>query len=131
MLDSRLAASGQKIRNDLKIINQMDLRTKKVPLKSSATVSIAASGTGTATISVPSTEVWFIKSWTITKGADVTVTSIQIDSNDTFQTAALADTEAEYGDLINANTNITAAGSNAGAAAEDLTIEVKGYKVIV
>ncbi len=130
MLSNRLPASGQVIRDDNVIINKMDLATKKIPLKSSATASIAASGSGSATISVPSGEVWFVKSWTITKGADITVTGIAIDSNDTYQTGTLADTEAEYGALINANINIVASGSNTGAGPEDLSIEIKGYKIL-
>ena len=104
---------------------------KRIPLKDSSTVSIAASGTGSATISVASGYKYFIKSWTVTAGADVTVDSIKIDDNDTYQIASLSDTIAEYGELPVAETNIVISGSNAGSAAEDLTIEIKGYKVAI
>ena len=104
---------------------------KGIPLKDSKTVSIDASGTGSATISVPAGYRYFIKSWTVTKGTDVTVTSIKIDSNDTYKIDTLSDTTPEYGELPVAETDIVIAGSNAGAAAEDLTIEIKGYKVAI
>ncbi len=127
-LQNMVAATGQKYRDDSTVLNTLDLATKRVPLKASATVSIAASGTGTATISV-SGYVYFIKSWSVTKGADVTVTSITIDGNDTSQIVAVTDTEATYGTLLTANSSVAISGSNAGAAAEDLTIEIIGYKV--
>ena len=101
----------------------------RIPLKESATVSIAASGTGSATISVAAGYKYFIKSWTVTAGADVTVTSIKIDGNDTYQIASLSDTVAEYGIVLTAESNVVISGSNAGSSAEDLTIEIKGYKV--
>ena len=101
----------------------------RIPLKESATVSIDASGAGSATISVTSGYKYFIMSWTVTAGADVTVTSIKIDGNDTYQTASLSDTVSEYGAVLTAGSNIVISGSNAGASAEDLTIEIKGYKV--
>jgi len=98
-------------------------------LKASATASIPAGGNGTATINIPSNEVWLIKQINITKGADVTVTSIQIDG-ETIPDTASVDLEATYGDLVMAQSSIQASGSNAGAAAEDLTIEVVGIKLV-
>jgi hypothetical protein len=99
----------------------------RIPLNASGSVSIAASGTGTATISVPDGEMWFIKSWAITKGADVTISSIEIDGSDTGQIDSLTDTLPEYGALLTANRSLTVTGSNAGLSAEDLQIDVKGY----
>jgi len=104
---------------------------KRIPLKKSASVSIDAGGSGSATIEVEEGYIYFIKSWTVTKGADVTVSSIEIDGNDTYQTSSLSDTVAEYGALIPAKKNIVISGSNAGTAAEDLAIEIKGFKVKV
>jgi hypothetical protein len=102
---------------------------ERIPLKESASVSIAAGGSGSATITLTSGYLYFIKSWTVTKDADVTVTSITIDGNDTYQTDSLADTVSEYGDVIVASQNVVISGSNAGLAAENLSIEIKGFKI--
>jgi uncharacterized Zn finger protein len=105
--------------------------TRKVtPLQANATVSIPASSTDSTTIAIPKNEMWFIKSWTITKGADVTVTSIAIDSADTYEIAAVADTVSRYGAVLNADKSVSIGGSNAGLAAESLEIQVDGYKII-
>jgi hypothetical protein len=105
--------------------------TRKVtPLQASETVSIPASSTDSATITIPDNEIWFIKSWTITKGADVTVSSITIDSADTFETAPVSDTVSRYGAVINADEIVSISGSNAGLAAESLEIQVDGYKIV-
>lgn len=101
----------------------------KIPLSASDTASLAIGANGSAVIDVPEGEVWFIKSWTITKGADVTVDSILINGNDTGHVDTLADTVAEYGDLLTAQGTITVNGTNAGAAAENIQIDVKGYKM--
>lgn len=100
----------------------------KAPINVSATVSIAASGSGTATINVPTGKRYFIKQVNITKGADVSVTSLTFDGNETGQTANF-DCVTIFGDLLTADTSIDISGSNAGAAAEDLTIQVTGYVV--
>jgi uncharacterized Zn finger protein len=103
---------------------------KRTPLQASESVSIAASDNGTATINVPKNEVWFVKSWTITKGADVTVSSINIDSADTYEIATVSDTGSRYGTVLNAEKSVTISGSNAGLAAESLEIQVDGYKIV-
>jgi len=99
-------------------------------LKDSATVSIAAGGNGVAIINIPKNEIWLIKQINITKGADVTVSSISIDG-EVIPDLASVDLEATYGDLITARSSISVSGSNAGAAAEDLTIEVVGVKLVL
>jgi hypothetical protein len=104
-------------------------QTKVIPLKEEATVSITASGSNTATVNVIGGEIWFIKTITVTKGADVTVSSLKVDSNDTYATATIADTIAKYGALITATKDITISGSNAGLAAQNLTVLVEGYKI--
>jgi hypothetical protein len=103
---------------------------KRTPLQATGTKSVAASTTDRATITIPDNEVWFIKKWTVTKGADVTVSSIKIDNNDTYQAASVTDTEAQYGAVLNAGTDIVISGSNAGIAAETLEIKVEGYKIV-
>jgi uncharacterized Zn finger protein len=105
--------------------------TRKVtPLQATATVSIPTSSTDSAKVVIPSDEMWFIKSWTITKGADVTVSSITIDNTDTYETASVADTVSRYGEALNAEKNVTISGSNAGLASESLEIQVDGYKIV-
>jgi hypothetical protein len=101
----------------------------RLPLREVATVSIAASGSGTATINVPAGDMWFIKSWTVTKGADISVSSIAVDGNDTYEIASLTDTVARYGALLTADSKVTISGSNAGLSAESLEIQVDGYKL--
>jgi hypothetical protein len=103
------------------------LQVNMIPLKESANVSVAASGTGTAIISVP--DLWFIKSITITKGADVTVTSVLVDSNDTNTIASISDTIPKYGALLTSRSKIEISGSNAGLGAQSLEITVEGFKV--
>jgi 3D (Asp-Asp-Asp) domain-containing protein len=104
---------------------------KRVPLKETATVSLAVSTSGSATKAVPSNEMWFIKSWTVTKGADVTVSGIKVDNNDTYQTVGVNDTVAQYGSLLNADKNVAISGSNASTTvAQNLEITVVGYKLV-
>jgi hypothetical protein len=106
--------------------------TRKVtPLQETATVSITISSTGSASLTIPSNEMWFIKSWTVTKGANVTVSSISIDSASTFEVASITDTVSRYGSVLNADKNVVISGSNASAtAAESLEIKVNGYKIV-
>jgi hypothetical protein len=103
---------------------------KRVPLRASVSVSIPASSTDSATINVPSNEMWFIKSWTILKGSDVSVSTITVDGIDTYEIASLTDTVARYGALLTVDSTVTISGSNAGIAAESLEIQVDGYKIV-
>jgi hypothetical protein len=112
--------------NNSKVIQET---VQRVPLQATASVSIAASGSDSATINVPSNEMWFIKSWTVTKGADVSVSSIAVDGNDVYEIASLTDTVARYGALLTADSKVTINGSNAGLSAETLEIQVDGYKI--
>jgi hypothetical protein len=110
---------------------RIDETVKRIPLKGTATVSLAISTSGSTTINIPSNEMWFIKSWTVAKGADVTVSSIKIDDNDTYQTASISDTVTQYGSVINAEKNVVISGSNASTTvAQNLEITVVGYKLV-
>jgi hypothetical protein len=115
-----------KLDENLRIIDET---VQRVPLQSSATVSLGSSVSDSATISIPSGEMWFIKSWTITKGADVTVSSITIDGNSTYEIAAVADTVSRYGAVLTADSSVVISGSNAGIAAQSLEIKIDGYKI--
>ena len=119
-----MAISGELVEEMMRALEDI----KAIPLKVSVSVSIAASGSGTATITVPSGWRYYIKSWAITKGTDVTVSSITIDDNDTFQIVDVSDTVAKYGRLLLADSIIKISGSNAGTGAESLAIEIWGYK---
>jgi uncharacterized Zn finger protein len=110
-------------------LRAIDETVQRIPLQASETVSLAASTSDSAIINVPSGEMWFIKSWTVTKGADVTITSITVDGNDTYEIAAVADVISRYGGLITADSNVVISGSNAGLAAQSLEIQVDGYKI--
>jgi hypothetical protein len=130
-IDKLSPANGRMYKEDSNIANIADIMTygvKRTPVKSENTASIAASGTGTATVSVPAGKRYFIKQINITKGADISITAQNIDSNDTGQAASF-DCESVFGGLLTADTDITVSGSNAGVAAENLTIEVIGYSV--
>jgi hypothetical protein len=109
----------------------LDETAKRSALQASATVNINADASGSATIDIPENEMWFIKSWTVTQGADVTVDSISIDGNDAYQTASVNDTLERYGAVINAESTVTINGSNAGLSAQSLGIQVDGYKIIL
>ncbi len=100
-----------------------------IPLQETATVSIATVASGSATISVATGYKYYIKSFTVTPGADVTVSSILIDGNDTYQIASLSDTVIQYGNVITSDTDIVIGGDNAGTVSEDLTITINGYKI--
>lgn len=104
------------------------------PVKHSATVSIAASGSGTATIRVSDeldswNREWRIKTFTITAGTDVTVDSagVLVDGVATQETATF-DADTVFGDLLSSRVSIAVSGSNAGTSAQDLTIEVVGIE---
>lgn len=103
---------------------------KRIPLQELATVSLSASTQGSATINVPKNEMYFIKSFSITKGTNVTVNSITIDGSDIYEVAAVTDTVSRYGGIINADSNVVITGTNAGAGAENLEIQIKGYKLV-
>jgi hypothetical protein len=103
--------------------------TSKLPLKKSVTVSIAAGGNGSAVILPPSTELYFIKKINVTKGASITVTDIIIDDVSTGEIASF-DCETVFGSVLTSQANIQLKGSNAGSAAENLTLEIVGYKTI-
>ena len=94
------------------------------------TVSIGASGSGTVTLTVPDGRRVFIKTITVTKGANVTVTANEIDGQETSQTDTF-DSETVFGIMLNAEDTISMSGDNAGAGSEDLTILVEGYSVQV
>jgi hypothetical protein len=112
-------------------LHQVDETVKKTPLKASEVASLAISSSGSASITVPHNEVWFIKSWIVTKGPDVTVSNIKIDNNETYLTTSLTDALVEYGVLVNSEKDIVITGSNAsGTVSQSLEIEVKGYKII-
>jgi hypothetical protein len=98
------------------------------PVSVSAAVSIAAGGSGTATVNVPGGERYFIKQLNITKGANITVTAQTIDGAETAQ-AASYDCEATFGALLTAEGSITVSGSNAGVGAESLTVQAIGVSV--
>jgi len=100
---------------------------ERKPYKATGTVSIDAGGSGTATITITD-KIVFIKSITVTKDADVSVSNIKIDNIDTSQTATF-DSETTFGTLLTGKVNITADGTNAGAGAENLTIVVVGYYI--
>lgn len=100
----------------------------KAPVNTSATVSIAAGGSGTASVSVPDDERFHVKQVNVTSGADTTVSGISFDGHPTGQSASF-DCEAVFGELLSANRVISASGDNAGIGAQDLTIEVIGISV--
>lgn len=104
------------------------------PVKHSTTVSIAASSSGTATIRVSDeldnwNREWLIKTVTLSSGADVTVesTGVLFDGVATQETATF-DTDTVFGSLLSSRATISVSGSNAGASAQDLTIEVVGVE---
>lgn len=100
------------------------------PVKVSQTASLAIGASGSVTLNVPVGERWSIKSVTITKGADVTVSDIQLDGISTGETDTF-DTQAIFGDVLSAEQTIKVTGANAAAAtaAENLTVDVVGYSV--
>lgn len=100
----------------------------KEPVSTSATASVGAGASGTATVSVPAGQRYFVKQVNITAGTNTTVTAVTFDANDTGQAASF-DCEAVFGAALAADNAISVSGSNAGTAAEDLTIEVVGYSV--
>lgn len=100
----------------------------RVPLKSTTTVSVAAGETETITLTVPSNEMWFIKSWDITLGSNCTCNSILIDSNDSYQIVDESDCLSTYGDLLTANSSVSMSVTSADASAQDNTITVWGWK---
>jgi hypothetical protein len=101
------------------------------PLKATGSVSIGAGASATLTVSIPDNEMWFIKGWAISKGTNVTVNSIKVDSEDTGLVASLTDTVPEYGALLTGDRIFTASGSNAGTAAENLDVTIKGHKLVI
>jgi hypothetical protein len=130
-INEMTSRNGRILKEDGSTINQGDVLAagvKKEPVHLSDTVSIPASGSGTAIVTVPSGKRFKIKQVNITKGADVTVLAQAFDGKGTGQTASY-DIEATFGDLLTADTDITVSGSNASLAAENLTIEVIGYSV--
>jgi hypothetical protein len=104
---------------------------KRVPLQNSASVSIPAGDTGTATINIPVGPMNFIKSWTVTKGADVTISSIKLDDDDTYEIDSVTDVGARYGALLSADKSVSVSGSNAGLSAKNLEIQIDGYEISV
>jgi hypothetical protein len=118
------------LKRDTSLVAIQEAVTRK-PLVVTDLVSIAPGGTGTVSLNVPDNEMWFVKSWAITKGADVTVNSIKIDGNNTGLIGSLADTVPEYGGLITGDQSFTIDGSNAGAAVQNLEVVIKGYKIKV
>jgi uncharacterized Zn finger protein len=103
---------------------------KHTPLQEVATVSIAAGGSDTATINIPSNEFWHVHSWSVVKGADVTINSISIDGNDTYEVSDVADVKARYGVMLSAEKNVIIVGTNAGISVETAEIKVNGYKIV-
>lgn len=99
------------------------------PLRESVTVSIAASGSGTATISRPGPEAWLVKEINITKGADITVDAMRLDQVTLDETAAL-DIAATYGEAASVSGHVQVDGSNAGTSAQDLTVEIVGVQTV-
>jgi hypothetical protein len=100
--------------------------TSRRPLKLSSTVSVPATGSAEATINLGSLS--FIKSVTVTKGTNTTINDIKIDNEDTFQVATF-DTVNIFGSALTGQASVTVSGSNAGVAAENLTVEIVGYQV--
>ena len=100
----------------------------KEALNVSDTVSIDASGSGDVTITVPDGKRYLIKSITITKDADITISGITVDGEDTGEKDSF-DALSEFGDFITADVNIKVSASNAGTAAENITVTVKGIIV--
>ena len=100
---------------------------QRIPLQASAAVTIAAGGSNMAKIAIPQGERWYIKSWTVTKDADITVTAIEIDNHDTYVVEDLPDTVAKYGAVISADTSVTITAHNAGSSAGTVEIAVTGY----
>jgi hypothetical protein len=103
---------------------------KRIPLKASTSVIISAGSSGVEFINIPYYERWFIKSWTVTAGANTTVECIMLDENDTYEVDSIADTVTRYGATLSAISTVGILGSNAGGEEETLTLEITGYKLI-
>lgn len=89
---------------------------------------MGASSSGTATINIDPMERYYIKQINITAGANTTVETdgVVLDGNATEQTQSF-DVESVFGDLLSATKSVEITGNNAGASAENLTIEIIGY----
>jgi hypothetical protein len=112
----------------LEVYTTKEIELYKTLLNESATISVAASGTGIVTITVPSGKRYFIKQINVTKGANTTIAAdgVLIDEAKSKQTASF-DSESIFGTNLTADTSISVTGTNAGTAAENLTIQVIGY----
>lgn len=108
----------------------MQESTYRIPLREIGSVSMGAGDTGKVIIEVPRKERWFVKSITVNKGANVTVSTIAFDDHDIYAAESVEDVAALYGDLLTVDQAIKISGTNAGAGSEDLSIEVIGYKLI-
>lgn len=100
--------------------------TYRLPLKANNTVSVAAGATATAVITVPEDDLYFCKDVTVTAGANITIDDISIDGVTSGEVTTF-NTENVFGAILSAWNEITVTGTNAGAAAEDLTISIVGY----
>ncbi len=96
-------------------------------LRRFVTVSCPAGGAATiASIPVPAYTTYHVNKVNLTKGANTTLSAQKIDGLLTGQTASY-DAQGIFGIPAPAETSIEITGSNAGAAAENLTIEIIGY----
>jgi hypothetical protein len=104
---------------------------KKIPLQSSGSMTLSPGQTKTITLSVPQDVMWFIKSWSVTKGSDVDVQSIKVDGNDTHEIVGVTNTESRYGVVINAESEVTTTALLPSSLTGDQTLDfqVDGYKV--
>lgn len=98
------------------------------PVQATQTVSVPAAGAATARIAVAAGKRYFVKQVNVTKGANTTITAQTFDGTNTTRLASF-DTEATFGALLTAEGSIELSGSNAGTAAENLTLEILGFSI--
>lgn len=101
---------------------------ERQPVRASVTVSVGAGGTNTARLAVPAGKRYFVKQVNIAKGTNTTVTAQTFDGVETGRTASF-DSETTFGEELSAEGSVAVTGSNAGTAAENLTLEILGFSV--
>lgn len=98
----------------------------KTPLRHSVTASIPTGSVATTVrIPVPAGSSYHVKQVNITKGANTTLSAQRIDGAPTGMVASF-DAPGIFGMLPEARSAIEITGTNAGTAAENLTLEVIG-----
>jgi len=116
-------------------IKLADIAAAPLQVIQSAAVSIAAGGTGTVSVTVPTNKVLLVKKITVEgSGADIKIASVAVDGaaaspSGVALAATSYDFEAAFGAKALARSNVSIVASNAGAAAENAILNV--YALVV